>query len=191
MFILTGCVKIILSRRTNMRIETERMIIRSIERGDEKEYLEMSKDGSLTEIGFDETFSRWTEDWINEALEQTENDNPRKDFIPCTIVLKETGEIIGNVGCTFFEDTNRIGICYFIGSDHKRHGYVTEAIKGYVKYFFDHYSEDEIIAVIKDENLPSWKTAEKVGFKLEETKMYKDIGDDKEELYRFYQIKRE
>ena len=33
-----------------MYIETERIIIRSIQRGDEKAYEEMAKDGSLTEI---------------------------------------------------------------------------------------------------------------------------------------------
>jgi len=47
-----------------MNIETERIIIRSIQRGDEKAYAEMAKDGSLTEIGFDENFSDWAEDWI-------------------------------------------------------------------------------------------------------------------------------
>ena len=55
-----------------MNIETERIIIRSIQRGDEKAYAEMAKDGSLTEIGFDENFSDWAEDWINEAVALTE-----------------------------------------------------------------------------------------------------------------------
>ena len=39
-----------------MYIETDRTIIRSIQRGDEKAYAEMAKDGSLSEIGFDEIF---------------------------------------------------------------------------------------------------------------------------------------
>ena len=60
------------------------------------------------------------------------------------------------------------------------------SIGAYISYFFDHYNEKEIIATIKDENVPSWKTAEKCGFELVETKMYKDIDDEKEELYRFY-----
>jgi len=36
-----------------MNIETERIIIRSIQRGDEKAYAEMAKDGSLAEMGLD------------------------------------------------------------------------------------------------------------------------------------------
>ena len=84
-----------------MYIETERLIIRSIERGDKTAYVEMAKDGSLTEVGFDESFSDWADGWINEALELTEKDDPRTDYIPCTIVLKDTGEVIGNVGNTY------------------------------------------------------------------------------------------
>lgn len=173
-----------------MYLETERIIIRSIRRGDEKSYAEMAKDGSLAEIGFDDSFSDWANNWIYEALELTEKDDPRADYIPCTVLLKSTGDVIGNVGCTYFEDTDRIGICYFTGADYRKKGYTSEAVKAYVRYYFDHYNENEIIAVIKDNNTASWRTAEKTGFKLLETKMYKDIGDENEELYRFYSIER-
>ena len=67
---------------------------------------------------------------------------------------------------------------------------MSEAVKAYIPYFFERYNEDEIIVTIKDVNEPSWKTAEKSGFKLLETKMYKDIDDEKEELYRFYIARR-
>ena len=173
-----------------MNIETERIMIRSIQRGDEKAYAEMARDGSLAEIGFDEAFSDWADGWINEAIELTEKDDPRADYIPCTIILKSTGEVIGNVGCTYFEDSDKIGICYFAGADHRRKGYIREAVKAYVPYFFEHYNEDEIIAVIKEDNIPSWKVADNTGFRLIETRMYKDIGDEKEELYRFYTIEK-
>ena len=176
--------------RKEMYIETDRTIIRSIQRGDEKAYAEMAKDGSLSEIGFDENFSDWAENWINEAVELTEKDDPRVDYIPCTIILKSSSAVIGNVGCTYYEDTDKIGICYFVGTAYRRNGYVSEAVNEYISYFFNHYDEREITATIKDANVPSWKTAEKCGFKLMETKMYKDIDDEKEELYRFYVVKR-
>lgn len=174
-----------------MYLETERTIIRSIRRGDENEYAEMAKDGSLVEIGFDENFVEWAEGWINEAVQLTEMDDPRADYIPCTIILKSTGKVIGNVGCIYYEDTDKIGICYFAGTDYRGKGYVSEAVKAYISYFFEHYDESEMIAAIKDINVQSWKTAENCGFILMETRMYKDIDDEKEELYRFYVIKRE
>ena len=173
-----------------MFLECERIVIRSIRKGDEKAYAEMAKDGTLTEIGFDESFSDWAEGWVEEAIDLTEKDDPRADYIPCTVLLKETGEVVGNVGCTYFEDIKKVGICYFFGSKYRRNGYAGEAVKAYVQYFFDHYQENEIIAVIKDSNICSRKTAEKSGFQLMETKMYKDIGDKQEELYRFYSLKR-
>ena len=173
-----------------MKIDTDRLIVRSIEKGDEIAYAEMAKDGSLEEIGFDESFSDWMGGWIEEALELTQNDDPRADYIPCTVVLKDTGEVIGNVGCTYYEDTDRIGICYFIGAEYRRNGYASEAVRAYTSYFFDHYNENKIIATIKDENTSSYKTAERSGFTLVEKKMYKDIYDEEEELYRFYVLER-
>ena len=82
-----------------MYIETERLIIRSIERGDEIAYAEMAKDGSLNEVGFDESFSDWAGGWINEALELTEKDDARADYIPCTIIfLKLLVKLSGMLG---------------------------------------------------------------------------------------------
>ena len=89
-----------------MNIETERLVIRSIERGDEKVFLQMAKDGSLNEVGFDRDCGEWIDDWIDEALILTANDDPRADYIPCTIVDKTSDSIIGNVGCTYYEDTD-------------------------------------------------------------------------------------
>ena len=77
-------------------------------------------------------------------------------------------------------------ICYFAGSAYRKQGYISEAVKAYLPFFFEHYNENEIIATIRDTNLPSWKTAEKCGFRLTEVKMYKDVGDEEEDLYRFY-----
>ncbi|MBP5414544.1 MAG: GNAT family N-acetyltransferase [Lachnospiraceae bacterium] len=173
-----------------MNIETERLMIRSIERGDEKVFCQMAKDGSLTEVGFDKDCGEWIGDWIDEALKLTADDDPRADYIPCTILDKISNRIIGNVGCTYYEDTDLVGICYFIGEQYRKNGYASEAVRAYIRYFFDHYDEKEIIATIKDQNISSYKTAERSGFKLIETKMYKDIYDEKEELYRFYAIER-
>ena len=173
-----------------MYIETDRLIIRSIQHGDEQAYAEMAKDGSLSEVGFNENFSDWSGGWINEAVGLSGKDDPRADYIPCTIMLKSTEEVIGNVGCTYYKDTDKIGICYFAGAKYRRNGYVSEAAKAYTSYFFEHYEEDEIIAAIKANNVYSWKTAERAGFKLIETRMYKDVDDEKEELYRFYSMKR-
>ena len=173
-----------------MRIETERLIIRSIRRGDEKVLAEMARDGSFYELGFDAECAQWIDEWITEAIELSVKDDPRADYICSIICLKDDESVIGTVGNTYFEDTGKIGICYGIGAEYRQHGYAAEAVKAYLEYFFAHYGEEEIIANIRDENTASCRTAERSGFLLSEKRMYQDIYDTEEQLYRFYTAKR-
>ena len=171
-----------------MRIETERLLIRSIERGDKKAFADMAKDGSLLYVGFDSKCAEWIESWIEEAIQNDRNDNPEADYIAYTICLKNNEEIIGAVGCSYYEDLKQVGITYFIGQTYRKKGYAFEAVQAYIKYFFTHYPIKKLIANVREENIASWKTIEKSSFRYIETKMYQDINDKKEELYRFYEI---
>ena len=173
-----------------MRIETKRLIIRSVHKGDEQALADMAKDGSFSELGFDADCSQWIDEWIDEAIDLSLKDDPRVDYICSIICLKDDEKIIGSVGNTYYEDTKKIGICYGIGAKFRQSGYASEAVKAYLEFFFDHYDEDEIIATISDDNTASCKTAEKSGFQLLDTRMYKDIYDTEERLYRFYAAKR-
>ena len=51
-----------------MWLETNRLIIRSIQRGDEIILSGMSQVGSLSQVGFDANCSEWINDLIEEAL---------------------------------------------------------------------------------------------------------------------------
>lgn len=123
-----------------MKIETDRLIIRSVERGDGTVYADMAKDGSLLDVGFDINCAEWMEGWISGAMQRDKVDNPQNDYI------------------------------------------------AYTNYFFAHYPIKKLIATIREENVASWKTIEKASFQMVERKMYQDINDAKEELYRFYEI---
>ena len=171
-----------------MRIETDRLIIRSVERGDGMVNADMAKDGSLLNIGFDGNCAEWMQDWIGEALQMDAVDNPKKDYIPYTICLKSNGIIISSVGCSYYDDLKQTGITYFIGQKYRGNGYAVESIQAYTNYFFAHCPIKKLIATITEENVASWKTIEKTSFQLVERKMYQDIDDAKEELYRFYEI---
>lgn len=171
-----------------MIINTERLKIRDIVLSDEKPFIEMASDGSLNDIGFDNNCSSWMKEWIIEAQGLEQNDNPRADYLAYTIELRETGIPIGSVGCSFYADMKKVGITYFIGAKYRNKGYACEAVKAYVRYFFEHYDEMEMIAAIREDNISSWKTIEKAGFVLTDKQMYKDINDVAEELYRFYSV---
>lgn len=140
-----------------MRIETDRLIIRSVKFEDEMFFPEMAKDGSLVDVGFDRDCGKWMADWIREVMQLDEEDNPGKDYLVYTVCLKHSGAVIGGGGCTYYEDLKQTGITYFIGSEYRGNGYAAESVKAYTDYFFNHYSEKKLIATIRDENVPSWK----------------------------------
>lgn len=171
--------------------ETARLIIRDVEFSDGKPFAEMASDGSLTDIGFGAGCGEWMNDFIKEAKKLSKNDNPKADYLAYTVLEKETGLVIGSVGCSFYEDLDKTGITYFIGAEFRGKGYATEAVSAYIRHYFTHYNEDEIIATIRDENLSSKKVAEKAGFVLKDKRMYKDINDSEEKLYCFYSLERE
>ena len=174
-----------------MRIETERLFIRDVEKDDEIPFIEMAQDGSLCDCGFDKDCNKWMAGWIAEAKALADADNPNLEYLAYTITLKNEGTVVGSVGCSYYEDLQEIGITYFIGNQYRNHGYAVEAVKAYVEYFFNRYNVPKMIATIREENISSWKVIEKAGFTLNEKKMYKDINDVKEELYRFYEIDRD
>ena len=170
-----------------MLIKTLRLIIRDLKPGDEIPFVEMAADGSLNDCGFDKDCGSWITEWLAEAMKFAIRDNPEMDYLAYTIALKETNTVIGSVGCSYYEDLQATGITYFIGALYRSNGYAAEAVKAFTKYFFSHYDLQKMIATIKEENLSSQKVIEKAGFLLVKKRMYKDLNDCKEELYRFYE----
>lgn len=174
-----------------MYIETERLIIRDLQIEDELAYITMASDGSLNDCGFDKDCGKWICHWITEARKLAYHDNPLKEFLAYTVCLKNENIVIGSVGCSYYEDLYETGITYFIGAQYRNKGYATEAVQAYVNYFLSHYDVPRLIATVRDENISSWKVVEKIGFVLTEKRMYKDLNDDKEEFYHFYELKME
>lgn len=173
-----------------MVIETDRLIIRDVAFLDGIAFIDMASDGSLKDMGFNSDCGSWMNDWIIEAQNLIREDNPRIDYLAYVIENKRTGLPIGSVGCSFYADMGKVGITYFIGVNFRNKGYASEAIKAYVRFFFEHYDENEIIATVREDNIQSWKAIERAGFALTEKKMYKDINDADEKLYRFYSRQR-
>lgn len=171
-----------------MQIETQRLLIREVKTEDEIPFVEMAADGSLNDCGFDRDCGSWITKWITEAKGFTIRDNPNMDYLAYTITLKAEATTIGSVGCSYYEDLQETGITYFIGAQYRNNGYAVEAVKAYMEYFLNHYNAKRMIATVRNENIPSWKVIEKVGFILNEKRMYKDLNDDEEKLYRFYEI---
>ncbi len=172
-----------------MRIETQRLLIRDIETDDAMPFAIMAVDGSLNDCGFDKDCSSWIIKWITEAKNFALRDNPNIDYLAYTITLKDDATVVGSVGCSYYEDFRETGITYFVGAQYRNNGYAVEAVKAYTEYFLKYYNVKRIIATVREENVPSWKVIEKAGYILNTQRMYKDLNDDEEALYRFYEIR--
>lgn len=174
-----------------MKIETKRLIIRSLKSEDEQAFIDMASDGSLTGIFGDcSDCHQWMGDWIRESMQLEVENNPYREYLAFVIEEKSSGQVVGSVGTSYYEDLQEIGITYFIGGKFRGHGYMAEAVSSFVKYIFTNYDTDTIFASTAVSNVASCKTLEKTGFELFDTRMYQDMYDDTAVLSNFYKMKR-
>lgn len=173
-----------------MYLKTERLLIRSLQLSDEKDFIEMASDGSLTEIFGDcSECDKWMGDFIKEALRLELENNPNKEYLAYAIENKSTHTVVGSVGTSYYEDFQEVGVTYFIGARFRGCGYAAEALRALAEYFLDNYPLDKLFATARVANKASCKTLEKAGFHLTDVRFYKDLYDEKEELSNFYEIK--
>jgi RimJ/RimL family protein N-acetyltransferase len=84
------------------------------------------------------------------------------------MILKSSGELIGDCGLTKqnVDGANEIEIGYHVRRDHWGQGYATEAALACRDYGFAKLPVERLISLIRPENLPSRRVAEKNGMKM-------------------------
>ena len=177
-----------------MYIETERLIIRSMQLSDEAAFVEMASDGRLDRDifgGWGKKYQEWMKKLVEESIKLDKENDPQKDYLAYTVVDKEQNIPVGSVGCSYYEEGREVGMTYFIGTKYRGKGYATEATIAYTKYFLEHYNIPRMVNNIRAENVASWKVAEKADFVYLETKMFQDLNDCEETLYKFYEVRKE
>jgi [ribosomal protein S5]-alanine N-acetyltransferase len=91
------------------------------------------------------------------------------------IVLKENGRLIGDCGPIWqdVEGVSELEIGYHVHRNHQRQGHATEAARAVLDYAFTTLACDHqinhVISMIRPENLPSRRVAEKNGLTLART----------------------
>ena len=93
------------------------------------------------------------------------------------MVLKENGELIGDCGLTVqpVDGTDEIEIGYHVRRDYWGQGLATEAARACRDYGFARLPVDHIISLIRPENLPSRRVAEKNGMTIRKQIMRKGL----------------
>jgi len=84
------------------------------------------------------------------------------------VVLKSSGEVIGNCGLIKqqVDGSEELEVGYHLRRDHWGKGYATEAAQACREYGFAHYPVRRIISLIRPDNWPSRKVAERNGMTL-------------------------
>lgn len=144
-----------------MILETERLLLRELTQDDYDALYGVLADPDISAhypYTFDETRVR---NWISRNRERYRKDG----FGLWAVVLKETGEMIGDCGITMQNIHGQLlpEIGYHIRKDQQRKGYASEAAAACIRYAFEQYNFPAVYSYMKYTNIPSRKTALKNG----------------------------
>jgi ribosomal-protein-alanine N-acetyltransferase len=105
------------------------------------------------------------EEWITQNMGRYQSDG----YGLWAMVLKDSGELIGDCGCASqeVEGGNHVEIGYHVRRDLWGNGYAAEAAAACMQYAFTRLGVDRVISMIRPENVQSRRVAEKNGLTCE------------------------
>src|SRR6185437_748287 len=108
---------------------------------------------------------RGVEAWIEKNMARYQRD----EHSLWAMLLKDTGELIGDCGCAVqeVEGRNEIEVGYHVRRDLWGNGYATEAARACMEYAFTKIGAERVISMIRPENVQSRRVAEKNGLTCE------------------------
>ncbi|WP_445628730.1 GNAT family N-acetyltransferase [Nostoc sp. DSM 114167] len=157
-----------------MILETQRLFLREMTLSD--------LDALLLVLGDAESMRYYPKPFDREMVEKW-IDRHRHNYAQhghglWAMVLKATGEVIGDCGLVWqeVEGHRELEIGYHVRRDQQRQGYATEAAYACQDYAFNVLDcGDRVISLIRPENIPSRRVAEKNGLKVVQETLWRDI----------------
>ena len=151
-------------------LETGRLMLREMTPDDFDALYAVLADADIMQhypYAFDEARVRG---WIERNMERYRKDG----FGLWAVILKKTGEMIGDCGLTLQRIDGELlpEIGYHIRRDCQRRGYASEAGRAVRDWAFDHTAYDCLYSYMKYTNVPSYATAMAMGMK--KIKQYPD-----------------
>ena len=158
-----------MTHKGTVRLETERLILRRFVEGDvEDVFNNWSSDPEVTK------FLSWqphgdisgAQGLVRSRLEGY----AKEDYYSWAVELKATGQVIGNISVGGYNNlTQSVGIGYVLGRRWWNRGYMTEALHGVMKFFFEECGVNRIEATHDTRNPGSGRVMQKVGMAYEGT----------------------
>jgi ribosomal-protein-alanine N-acetyltransferase len=166
---MKGMIKIILTHIGTIQIETERLILRKFEYTDDDAMLKYwISDPKIQSLYCEPVYT--TKQEVKELLTKYINGYKKDNYYRWAIILKETGECIGQIAYFLIDNNNNFAeLEYCIGSLFQRKGLATEATKAAIQYGFDKMNLHKVQICHKSINIASRKVIEKCGLTYEGT----------------------
>ena len=147
-----------------MILETERLYLRKMTQEDYPALCRMLQDPEVM-YAYEHAFSDTeAHDWLDKQLARY----AEYGFGLWAVILKETGEMIGQCGLTMQDCNGRqvLEVGYLFCKSYWHKGYATEAATACKNYAFDTLHAEEVYSIIRDTNEASQRVARRNGMKV-------------------------
>lgn len=174
--------------RINLQLETKRLVLRPMLESDFDALLLIFTDPKVM-AAFDhppftrEEMSRW----LNRNLKHQD----KFGYGLFSVILKGTGELIGDCGLEVMENMGAAELGYDFRSHFWDQGYATEAATAVRNHAFGILKLPQLISLIRKGNLASKRVAEKIGMSLVEEFTRYDVRYWKYAMNNHAEIRRE
>ncbi|MEH2090569.1 GNAT family N-acetyltransferase [Nostoc sp.] len=156
-----------------MILETQRLLLREMTLSDLDALLLVLGDADSMRY-YPKPFDR---EMVEKWIERHRHNYAQHGLGLWAMVLKTTGEVIGDCGLIWqeVEGQQELEIGYHVRRDQQMQGYATEAASACQDYAFNVLGSDRVISLIRPENIPSRRVAEKNGLKVVQETLWRDI----------------
>lgn len=157
-------------------LETERCYLRETVPDDVDAFYEIYSAPEMTRYTEDLYESKISERaYIREYVEKIYH---YFEFGVWTVILKETGEIVGRAGLNVREGYDMPELGYVIGQPWQGRGLATEVCRGILEYATTVFGFPRVMTLIQTENEMSLHVAKKLGFRVQESLTRKETAKD-------------
>jgi RimJ/RimL family protein N-acetyltransferase len=154
-------------------LETKRLLLRRLRPDDVDAIFAVIADPVAMQY-YPRTFERQdAEEWIERNLHRYAEHGHGL----YAVVLKASGDVIGDCGLVTqqIEGQAELEVGYHLRRDQWGHGYATEAARACMEYAFRELAVAKVISLIRPENLPSRRVAERNGLRVEREVMHSGL----------------
>ena len=151
-------------KRNDMLIETARLFLRKMTQNDFGDLCKILQDSEVM-YAYEGSFSNEeVQDWLDRQLNRYRNDGVGL----YAVILKKTGEMIGQCGLTIQDIPNKrvFEVGYLFQKAYWHNGYATEAAIACKNYAFDILGVDEVYSIVRDSNIASQNVAKRNGMTI-------------------------